>query len=50
MQRLFEDVKQEFKEDNIFDVHEKINLKSKFRANSKEVEIYNLTTTSSDVK
>lgn len=51
MQRLFEDVKQEFKEDNIFDVHEKINLREvSFEQIVKELEIYNLTTTSSDVK
>ncbi len=51
MQRLFEDVKQEFKEDNLFDVHEKINLREvSFEQIVKELEIYNLTTTSSDVK
>lgn len=51
MQRLFEDVKEEFKEDNIFETHEKINLREvSFEQIVKELEIYNLTTTSSDVK
>lgn len=51
IQRLFEDVKQEFKEDNIFDIYEKINLREiSFEQIVKELEIYNLTTTSSDVK
>ncbi len=51
MQRLFEDVKQEFKNDNIFEIHEKINLREvSFEQIVKELEIYNLTTTSSDVK
>jgi len=51
MQRLFEDVKQEFKNDSIFDAHEKINLREvSFEQIVKELEIYNLTTTSSDVK
>lgn len=51
MQRLFEDVKQEFKSDNIFDTYEKINLREvSFEQIVKELEIYNLTTTSSDVK
>lgn len=51
MQRLFEDVKQEFKDDNIFDIYEKINLREvSFEQIVKELEIYNLTTTSSDVK
>lgn len=51
MQRLFEDVKEEFREDNIFEIHEKINLREvSFEQIVKELEIYNLTTTSSDVK
>lgn len=51
IQRLFEDVKQEFKDDNIFDTYEKINLREvSFEQIVKELEIYNLTTTSSDVK
>ena len=51
MQRLFEDVKQEFKNDEIFDKNEKINLREiSFEQIVKELEIYNLTTTSSDVK
>ncbi len=51
MQRLFEDVKKEFKEDRIFDEHEKIRLREKsFEQIVKELEIYNLTSTSADVK
>ena len=51
MQFLFEEVKEEFREDNIFEVHEKINLREiSFEQIVKELEIYNLTTTSSDVK
>jgi len=51
MQRLFEDVKEEFKNDEIFDKNEKINLREiSFEQIVKELEIYNLTTTSSDVK
>ncbi len=51
MQRLFDDVKEEFKTDNIFDQHEKINLREiSFEQIVKELEIYNLTTTSADVK
>jgi len=51
MQRLFEDVKAEFKKDNIFDKNEKIRLKeNSFEAIVKELEIYNLTATSADVK
>jgi type I restriction enzyme M protein len=51
MQRLFEDVKKEFKDDNIFDEHEKIKLREKsFEQIVKELEIYNLTSTSADVK
>jgi len=51
MQRLFEDVKQEFRDDEIFDTYEKINLREvSFEQIVKELEIYNLTTTSSDIK
>ena len=51
MQRLFEDVKKEFKDDRIFDEHEKIKLREKsFEQIVKELEIYNLTSTSADVK
>ena len=51
IQRLFEDVKQEFKNDNIFDNNEKIKLREKsFEQIVKELEIYNLTSTSADVK
>ncbi len=51
MQRLFEDVKKEFKNDNIFDENEKIKLREKsFEQIVKELEIYNLTSTSADVK
>ncbi len=51
MQRLFEDVKEEFAVDEIFDPHEKINLReTSFEQIVKELEIYNLTITSSDVK
>jgi len=51
MQRLFEDVKEEFAEDNIFDANEKIKLREKsFEQIIKELQIYNLTSTSADVK
>lgn len=51
MQRLFEDVKQEFAEDSIFDDNEKIKIReTSFEAIVKELQIYNLTSTSSDVK
>ena len=51
MQRLFEDVKEEFAEDNIFDTNEKIKLREKsFEQIIKELQIYNLTSTSADVK
>ncbi len=51
MQRLFEDVKEEFKNDEIFDKNEKINLREiSFEQIVKELEIYNLTTTWVDVK
>jgi len=51
MQRLFEDVKEEFEQDDIFDENEKIKLREKsFEQIVKELEIYNLTSTSADVK
>ena len=51
MQRLFEDVKKEFEQDNIFDENEKIKLREKsFEEIVKELQIYNLTSTSADVK
>jgi len=51
IQRLFEDVKEEFAQDNIFDSHEKIKLREKsFEQIIKELQIYNLTSTSADVK
>lgn len=51
MQRLFEYVKQEFAKDSIFDEHEKIKIReSSFESIVKELEIYNLTSTSADVK
>jgi type I restriction enzyme M protein len=51
MQKLFEDVKEEFENDNIFDENEKIKLREKsFEQIVKELEIYNLTSTSADVK
>lgn len=51
MQRLFEDVKEEFAEDSIFDEYEKIKIReNSFELIVKELEIYNLTSTSADVK
>jgi type I restriction enzyme M protein len=51
MQKLFNDVKKHFKSDELFDPNEKINLKeNSFEQIVKELEIYNLTATSSDVK
>lgn len=51
MQRLFEDVKEEFANDGIFEENEKIKVREKsFESIVKELEIYNLTNTSSDVK
>ncbi len=51
IQRLFEDVKAEFLTDNIFDQNEKIKLREQsFEQIVKELEIYNLTSTSVDVK
>ena len=51
VKRLFEDVKEEFVNDNIFEVNERIKLReNSFEQIVKELEIYNLTSTSSDVK
>ncbi|OIR25532.1 DNA methyltransferase [Bathymodiolus thermophilus thioautotrophic gill symbiont] len=51
MQRLFEDVKDDFSEDGIFDDNEKIKIREKsFEAIVTELQIYNLTSTSADVK
>jgi type I restriction enzyme M protein len=51
VQRLFEDVKEEFVNDNIFETNERIKLReNSFEQIVKELEIYNLTSTSSDVK
>lgn len=51
MQRLFEDVKDDFAEDGIFDDNEKIKIReTSFEAIVKELQIYNLTSTSADVK
>lgn len=51
MQRLFEDVKGEFAGDGIFDDNEKIRIReTSFEAIVTELEIYNLTATSNDVK
>ena len=51
MQRLFEDVKEEFANDNIFETNERIKLReNSFEQIVEELEIYNLTSTSSDVK
>lgn len=51
VQRLFEDVKEEFICDNIFEPNERIKLReNSFDQIVKELEIYNLTSTSSDVK
>ncbi len=51
MQRLFEDVKEEFANDNIFETNERIKLReNSFEQIVEELEIYNLTSTSADVK
>ena len=51
MQRLFEDVKEEFANDNIFENNERIKLReNSFEQIVEELEIYNLTSTSADVK
>lgn len=51
MDYWFELTKAEFKEDDLFDPNEKIKIKqASFEAIVKELEIYNLSTTSDDVK
>jgi len=51
IQKLFNEVKDEFKNDNIFDENEKIKLRERsFEQIVKELEIYNLTHTNADVK
>lgn len=50
-QNLFELTKQDFKDDDLFESHEKIRVKeNSFEAIVKELEKYNLSTTSDDVK
>ncbi len=50
-QILFEQTKEDFKDDELFENHEKINIKQgSFEAIVKELEKYNLSTTSDDVK
>jgi len=50
-QFLFEQTKEEFKEDDLFNEHEKMRIKQgSFEAIVKELEKYNLSTTSDDVK
>jgi len=50
-QNLFELTKQEFKDDNLFSEHEKLRIKQgSFEAIVKELEKYNLSITSDDVK
>ena len=51
IQRLFEEVKSEFADDGIFDENEEIEIREiSFEAIVRELQIYNLTATSSDVK
>jgi type I restriction enzyme M protein len=51
MDYWFELTKDEFKEDDLFDPNEKIKIKqASFEAIVKELEIYNLSTTSDDIK
>ena len=50
-QRLFESTKNDFKNDDLFDVNETIRIReSSFEAIVKELQKYNLSTTSDDVK
>lgn len=50
-QFLFEQTKEDFKDDELFESHEKINIKQgSFEAIVKELQKYNLSTTSDDVK
>lgn len=51
IQKLFEDTKDEFKDDNLFEDNEKIKIREKsFEDIVKELQIYNLSNTSDDVK
>ncbi|WP_445752787.1 N-6 DNA methylase [Polaribacter sp.] len=50
-QKLFENTKKEFKDDDLFDPNESIRIReNSFEAIVKELETYNLSTTSDDVK
>jgi len=50
-QKLFENTKKEFKDDDLFDDNDHIRIReNSFEAIVKELEIYNLSTTSDDVK
>lgn len=50
-QQLFEKTKQQFAEDHLFEVNDKINIReNSFEQIVKELQIYNLSTTSDDVK
>ena len=50
-QFLFEQTKKDFKDDDLFESHEKINIRQgSFEAIVKELQKYNLSTTSDDVK
>jgi len=50
-QFLFEQTKEDFKDDDLFESHEKINIKQgSFEAIVEELQKYNLSTTSDDVK
>ncbi len=50
-QQLFENTKEEFKDDDLFDPNESIRIReNSFEAIVKELETYNLSTTSDDVK
>lgn len=50
-QFLFEQTKKDFKDDELFESHEKVNIKQgSFEAIVKELQKYNLSTTSDDIK
>ncbi|MCF7970152.1 MAG: N-6 DNA methylase [Methylococcaceae bacterium] len=50
-QFLFEQTKEDFKDDDLFESHEKVNIKQgSFQAIVEELQKYNLSTTSDDVK
>jgi type I restriction enzyme M protein len=50
-QKLFENTKKDFKDDDLFDPNERIRIReNSFEAIVRELEIYNLSTTSDDVK